>query len=120
MYETGSSRISDVRLSLALAVLRSQSSPVVPVDFALEDLADLVARVLYRVRFQSEKEPFGPSTFALVYPLLAQCIIQEGAGISKDDSDAILEQLTLTVDIFSFHAKHCENVRLARVWSQRR
>lgn len=81
---------------------------MVPADFALEDLASLVARVLYRVRFQSEKEPFEPSTFALLYPLLAECIAQEGAGINNDDSDAVLEQLTLTVDIFSFHAKRCE------------
>lgn len=108
LYETCSPRLGDVRLSLALAVLRSQGSTIVPDDFAVEDLAALIARVLYRVRFQSEKEPFEPSTFAMVYPLLAQCIAQEGAGIGKDDSDTILEQLTLTIDIFSFHTKRCK------------
>lgn len=89
-------------------MLRTHSSPVVPADFALEDLASLVTRVLYRIRFQSEKEAFGPGDFALMYPLLAQCVRQEGAGISKDDNDAILEQLTLTMDIFAFHCRQCE------------
>jgi hypothetical protein len=103
-------------LSLALAVLRSHSSPIVPEDFAIEDLAALVARVLYRMRFQSEKEAFDPSTFCLAYPLLAQCIAQEGAGVPRDDSDAILEQLTLTIDIFTFHAKRCESLKICKYW----
>lgn len=79
-----------------------------PADFAVEDLAALITRVLYRIRFQAEKEPFQASTFALIYPLLAQCIRLEGAGVAADDSDAVLEQLTLTIDVFTFHVKRCE------------
>lgn len=89
-------------------MLRSSKSPIVPADFTFEDLAALIARVLYRIRFQAEKEPFPASTFALIYPLLAQCILLEGAGVAVDDNDGVLEQLTLTIDIFAFHVKQCK------------
>lgn len=89
-------------------------STIVPSDFALEDLAGLTARVLYRLRFQSEKSPFDSSTFTLAYPLLSQCIAQEGLGLSSGDTDAILEQITLTIDIFAFHAAECESSDLLR------
>lgn len=114
LYESCTSRVSDIRLSLALAVLRAEDSPVVPEDFAAEPLASLVTRVLYRLRFQSEQKPFDSSSFALAAPLLRQCIEKEGLGVEKGDTDAAMEQLALAIDVIAFHVRQCEP-RLALV-----
>lgn len=101
-------RISDIRLSLALAVLRGEASALVPSDFTTEALALLVTRVLYRLRFQSEQEPFDSSTFSMSAPLLSRCILSEGLGVETGDNDAAMEQLALVVDIIGFHVRNCE------------
>lgn len=123
LYESCTSRVSDIRLSLALAVLRGEDSPVVPEDFSAEPLATLVTRVLYRLRFQSEQKPFDSSSFALATPLLRQCIEKEGLGVEKGDTDAAMEQLALAIDVIAFHVRQCElsitlvSVRQTAGWS---
>lgn len=97
-----------MRLSLALAVLRGEAPAVVPEEFEGEPLSVLVTRVLYRLRFQSEKEPFDPSTFSMAAPLLSQCIGSEGLGVEQGDADSAMEQLALVIDIIGFHVRLCK------------
>lgn len=94
---------------MALAVLRAEGSVVVPEDFRAEALAQLVTRVLYRLRFQSEQKPFDASTFAMAAPLLTRCIEGEGLGLEKGDNDAAMEQLALVIDVIAFHVRACES-----------
>jgi hypothetical protein len=93
---------------LALAVLRGEAPESVPADFKTEELALIVTRVLYRLRFQSEQQPFDSSTFSLSAPLLSRCVASEGLGIAKGDNDAAMEQLALVVDVIAFHVRQCK------------
>ena len=96
-------------------MLRGEASEVVPTDFKTEDLALLVTRVLYRLRFQSDKQPFDSSTFSMSAPLLSRCIASEGLGVEKGDNDAAMEQLALVIDVMAFHVRQCEVGRICIV-----
>lgn len=81
---------------------------MVPASFQAEDLANLVTRVLYRLRFQGEQESFDPSTYAMASPVIMKCIEKGGVGIGTGEHDAATEQLALAVDIIAFHVKCCK------------
>lgn len=62
--------------------------------------------MLYRLRSLVEQIPFDAATFSYVFPLLEQ-IIQQG-GISTQEDEEKLEQVTLTLDFIKFHCGECE------------
>ncbi|KAI1317575.1 translational activator of GCN4 [Mortierella claussenii] len=103
-----SDRLDAIRAPLALATLRSLDVKEVPANWQEEPLEDLVSRVLYRLRFVTEKQPLLPSSFAYCFPLIHN-ILQNGGIVSPDKSSADAkevsqEQVQIAVDVVSFHA----------------
>ncbi|KAG0366840.1 translational activator of GCN4 [Gamsiella multidivaricata] len=103
-----SDRLDSIREPLALATLRSLDVKEVPENWLEEPLDGLVSRVLYRLRFVTEKQPLLPSSFAYCFPLIHN-ILQNGGIVSSDKSaadakEASQEQVQIAVDIVSFHA----------------
>ncbi|KAF9134046.1 translational activator of GCN4 [Mortierella sp. 14UC] len=103
-----SERLDSIRVPLALATLRSLDVKEVPENWTEEALEDLVSRVLYRLRFVTEKQALLPSSFAYCFPLIHK-ILQSGGIVSPDKSSADAkevsqEQVQIAVDIVSYHA----------------
>ncbi|KAH7056386.1 armadillo-type protein [Linnemannia elongata] len=103
-----SERLDSIRVPLALATLRSLDVKEVPENWTEEPLEDLVSRVLYRLRFVTEKQALLPSSFAYCFPLIHK-ILQSGGIVSPDKSSADAkevsqEQVQIAVDIVSYHA----------------
>ncbi|KAF9179251.1 translational activator of GCN4 [Haplosporangium sp. Z 11] len=103
-----SDRLDSIRLPLALATLRSLDVKEVPENWQEEPLEELVSRVLYRLRFVTEKQALLPSSFAYCFPLIHN-ILQNNGIVSPDKSAADAkevsqEQVQIAVDIVSFHA----------------
>ncbi|KAG0051009.1 translational activator of GCN4 [Gryganskiella cystojenkinii] len=103
-----SDRLDNIREPLALATLRSLDVKEVPENWLEEPLEDLASRVLYRLRFVTEKQALLPSSFAYCFPLI-HYILQNGGIVSTDKSAADArevsqEQVQIAVDILSYHA----------------
>ncbi|KAG0302645.1 translational activator of GCN4 [Dissophora globulifera] len=103
-----SDSLESIRLPLALATLRGLDVKEVPENWLDEPLEELVSRVLYRLRFVTEKQPLLPSSFAYCFPLIHN-ILQNGGIVSPDKSSADAkevsqEQVQIAVDVVSFHA----------------
>jgi hypothetical protein len=69
---------------------------------------DLVTRVLYRLRFQTERQPLDAGTYAFVSPLLSNAISKGGLGVARDETEKALEQLALAIDVIGFHVREGE------------
>lgn len=108
-----SDRLGVSRAALGVAVLRSvDAAPnVVPERFEAEPLPALVTRVLYRLRFLAEQEPFDAGTFAYAHPLVSKVLRAGGIGLDKSEAEATLEQVALALDVIAFHARQCESQR---------
>ncbi|KAI9492588.1 armadillo-type protein [Zychaea mexicana] len=96
--------IYSIRYAIALATLRANKIASIPSRWLDEPLADLVGRVLYRLRFVTESRPLDPASFGYCFPVLQQIIYQGGIGVSGGaDNEAVLEQVVMAVDIIGFH-----------------
>lgn len=103
-----SDRLESIREPLALATLRSLDVKEVPENWQDEPLEDLASRVLYRLRFVTEKQALLPSSFAYCFPLIHN-ILQNGGIVSPEKTSADAkevsqEQVQIAVDIVSYHA----------------
>ncbi|KAI9236262.1 MAG: armadillo-type protein [Podila humilis] len=103
-----SDRLESIREPLALATLRSLDVKEVPENWQEEPLEDLASRVLYRLRFVTEKQALLPSSFAYCFPLIHN-ILQNGGIVNPEKSSADAkevsqEQVQIAVDIVSYHA----------------
>lgn len=67
----------------------------------------LVIRVLYRLRFLSEKAPFDAATFSYAFPLFSQILTGGGIKGYEEDDDP-LEQVALVLEIIKFHCGECK------------
>lgn len=112
---TCSDRLGASKVALGTAVLRGVEAQIVPVEQAAEPLGGLVTRVLYRIRHLSEQSPFDAGTFAYASPLISRIITRGGIGMEKTDTEAVLEQLALAVDVISFHARKCAETAYPRL-----
>jgi hypothetical protein len=73
---------------------------------------DLVTRILYRLRFQTERKALDAGSYAFISPLLSNAISSGGLGINTDETERALEQLALAVDIIGFHVREGESALL--------
>ena len=71
-----------------------------------EPLGDLVTRLLYRLRFASEQRPFDGISLIYLLPLIFAVLKQN--GIDRPTGDEADEQVTLALEILSFHTDACE------------
>jgi len=108
-----SGRLDTFRKWIGVATLRSLNIDVVPRELQVEPLNGLIIRVLYRLRFLSEQTPFDGPTFSFAYPLLSQ-VLKKG-GISAQDEDEALEQVTLALDVIKFHCGQFSDATYPRV-----
>lgn len=104
-----SDRLGTAKSSLAVAILRALESPIVPEDYCAEHLGDLISRVLYRLRFVSEADTLDSQTYSFAQPLASHVIACGGVRTSDEETenDTALEQVTLAVDVISFHVSLC-------------
>jgi len=68
-------------------------------------MIELIARVLYRLRFLSEQVPLDAATFSYAFPLLHRVLLKGGIGLGEEDDP--MEQIALSLDIVKFHCGEC-------------
>lgn len=101
-----SSRLGSLRPFIGIATLRALGSSTLPERLMEEPLGDLVTRLLYRLRFASEQRPFESITLIYVLPLVFAVLQQ--SGIARPAGDEADEQITLALEILSFHTDACK------------
>ena len=106
-----SSRLGSLRTFIGIATLRALGSSTLPEELLEEPLGDLVTRLLYRLRFASEQRPF--DSVSLIYLLPLVFAVLQQSGIARPAGDEADEQITLALEILSFHTTACECFMLA-------
>ena len=106
-----SSRLGSLRPFIGIATLRALGSSTLPKEIVEEPLGDLVTRLLYRLRFASEQRPFDNISLIYVLPLV-YAVLQQ-SGIARPAGDEADEQVTLALEILSFHSDACKSSSLA-------
>ncbi len=101
-----SSRLGSLRPFIGIATLRALGSSTLPEELVEEPLGDLVTRLLYRLRFASEQRPFDSISLIYVLPLVFAVLQQ--SGIARIAADEVDEQITLALEILSFHTDACK------------
>ncbi|KAJ6123299.1 eIF-2-alpha kinase activator GCN1 [Penicillium capsulatum] len=94
-----SSRLGNTRPFVGVATLRAIGKTNLPSEMELENLGELVTRILYRVRFASEQRPLDTASLAYTFP--------------PDGTEG--EQVLLALEFLSFHSGSFSDVRLPRV-----
>ncbi|KAG8757390.1 translational activator of GCN4, partial [Ceratobasidium sp. 423] len=112
-----SDRLDVFKRWIGVATLRVFDVPDVPEEIKLEPLADLIVRVLYRLRSVSEQSPFDPSTYAYMSPFIDH-VIRSGS-IATTTSEEALEQVTLALDIIQFHCGEFSDSAYPRIEAAR-
>lgn len=102
-----STRLGSLRPFIGIATLRALGSSTLPEQLVEEPLGDLVTRLLYRLRFASEQHPFDSITLIYVLPLVFAVLQQ--SGIARPVGDEADEQITLALEILSFHTDACKS-----------
>ena len=100
-----SSRLGSLRPFIGIATLRALGSSTLPEELVEEPLEDLVTRLLYRLRFASEQRPF--DSISLIYVLPLVFAVLQRSGIARPAGDEADEQITLALEILSFHTDSC-------------
>jgi archaellum component FlaF (FlaF/FlaG flagellin family) len=88
--------------AVCLATLRCNQVETLPARWLDEPLLDLMNRLLYKLRFQTESRALSPSAFAFCFPVLYQVIKQGGVACPKA-SELAMEQVAMALDIVGFH-----------------
>ncbi|KAL1662308.1 armadillo-type protein [Schizophyllum commune] len=92
---------------VGVATLRAFDCDALPQELAEEPIGALIARMLYRLRFLSEQAPLDAASFSYVFPLLQRVVEKEAITDDGDEAAAreqSTEQLTLALDVLTFHA----------------
>ncbi|CAB4435369.1 unnamed protein product [Rhizophagus irregularis] len=99
-----SEKIENIRDFIGLATLRTMNVKEVPERWLHEPLDNLVTRVLYRLRFITERSLLPPSSFSYCFPLIHQ-VVKKG-GIKNDDEEEkdVMDQIALGLDVIYFHS----------------
>ncbi|KAF9561868.1 ARM repeat-containing protein [Agrocybe pediades] len=114
LSKSTSDRLDTMRRWVGIASLRCLKIGSVPEELQAEPLHMLVIRVLYRLRFLSEKATFDAATFSYAFPLLSQ--ILTGGGIKgEEEDDDPLEQVALVLEIIKFHCGEFSNPAFPRL-----
>ena len=111
LSERVSARLGSMRPFIGVAALRALEVTSIPENLQEEPLADLITRVLYRLRSTSEQRPF--DTVSLIYflPLLLLVLNHGGFAATAEDRDV---QLVLAVEVLSFHTDVCADEAVPR------
>lgn len=119
------SKLGHLRFFLGVATLRVSEVGSLEDRFQEEDLLELITRLLFRIKFLSDQQPF--DFFSLIYalPLLTK-VLQRGKEVAIQNSkkpvsksefieeDKEEEQLHLAVEIIGSHAELFGNTTIPR------
>lgn len=120
-----SSRLSQMRFFIGIAILRIKNIGVLDDSFKHENILDLVSRVLFKVKFSSDQQPYDLITLTYLLPLLAT-VLEQGKIKSIQNAkkpvtnsefieeDKEEEQLLLALEIISNHAEEFKNPAIPR------
>jgi hypothetical protein len=106
-----STRLGPMRPFVGIATLRAHNVTSLPAEMMAEPLAELVTRVLYRLRFAGEQRPFDSVSLIYILPLVLLVLRKGGFGSSADDRDA---QLVLAIEFLSAHSDVCSDPAIPR------
>ncbi|SCV00820.1 LANO_0F08724g1_1 [Lachancea nothofagi CBS 11611] len=116
LSEVISDRLKPVRNSLALATLRAYNVQGMPENLTEEPLLELISRVLFRIKFVSNKKKFESLTLTFLLPLITK-VLEDGKAISLKNSNKPMvksefveedqeeEHLLLAIEIIGSHAE---------------
>nr|POE93608.1 eif-2-alpha kinase activator gcn1 [Quercus suber] len=110
--ERTSTRLGAMRPFVGVAILRTAGVSILPENLLAEPLADLVTRLLYRLRFLGEQRPFDPVTLSYIVALVF--LILENGGVEGTTGEDAEEQVVLAVEFLSYHTDVLSNPRLPR------
>ncbi|CAI7661758.1 unnamed protein product [Penicillium pancosmium] len=106
------SRLGNLRSFVGVATLRAIGKTNLPPSMELENLGELVTRILYKLRFTSEQRPLDIPSIAYILPLLSLVLSQNGIEEVKGEQEG--EQVLLALDILSFHTSAFADTRMPR------
>ena len=107
-----SPRLDSSRKFIGVATLRALGSSTLPIELLEEPLGMLTTRLLYRLRSASEQRAFDSVSLIYILPLIALVLSQ--GGIAQSDSDQADEQVTLALEILSYHTDRFSEKLLPR------
>ncbi|TFK45118.1 armadillo-type protein [Crucibulum laeve] len=111
-----SERVDTYRKWIGIATLRCLKVESIPEELQTEGLnrkSYLIIRVLYRLRFLAEQAPFNAATFSYTFPLLCQVLLH--GGVSAEEEEEALEQVSLALDFIKFHCGEFADIGFPRV-----
>ena len=112
LYRLVTSRLGVLRSSIGVAILRAKGISQLPEELQQEPLGDLVTRVLYRLRFSAEQRPLDTVSLLCILPLIHEVLT--AGGVAKKEPEEVDEQITLALEILSYHVDLFSNLRLPR------
>jgi hypothetical protein len=107
-----SSRLGSFKSFVGVATLRALGSSALPAELLEEPLKDLVTRLLYRLHSTSAQRPFDSVSLIYLLPLVSTVLRQSGIG--QLDTDEADEQITLALEILSYHSEIFADKKLPR------
>ncbi|KAK4692665.1 hypothetical protein P7C71_g4584, partial [Lecanoromycetidae sp. Uapishka_2] len=107
-----SMRLGSLREFIGIATLRALGSSTLPKELTEEPLGKLVTRLLYRLRSTSEQRPF--DSVSLIYMLPLVLLVLSQGGIAQAEADEADEQVTLALEILSYHTEKFSDKSLPR------
>jgi hypothetical protein len=99
-----SEQIENIRDFIGLATLRVMNVQEVPERWLHEPLDNLVTRILYRLRFITERSLLPPSSFAYCFPLIYHVVKKGGIKNDNEGEKDVMDQIALGLDIIYFHS----------------
>ena len=107
-----SSRLGSFKNFVGVATLRALGSSALPAELLEEPLKNLVTRLLYRLHSTSAQRPFDSVSLIYLLPLVSTVLRQSGIG--QLDTDEADEQVTLALEILSYHSNIFADKKLSR------
>mgnify|MGYP001157740740 CR=1 FL=1 len=118
-------RLGSSKYFVGVAILRSYNVAQIPSNLEEEPLLELISRVLFRIKFLTDKIPFSSSNLTFILPLLTK-VLEEGKKTAIKNStkqtlktefveeDKEEEHLMLAIEIILSHAEEFQNSNIPR------
>ncbi|SSD58452.1 related to Translational activator GCN1 [Saccharomycodes ludwigii] len=118
-------KLGSARYFIGLAILRAYNVNHLPETLTQEPLLDLISRVLFKIKFLTDKAPLNAINLTYVLPLLIK-VLEEGKEVALKNStkhvlktefneeDKEEEHLLLAVEIVSSHGEEFQDPNIPR------
>ncbi|XBW36536.1 hypothetical protein QEN19_002112 [Hanseniaspora menglaensis] len=120
-----SSQLDTARLFIAVATCRAYKVKHIPHNLTEEPLLDLISRVLYKVKFLTNRTPFSGTSLTFILPLLTYVLIEgkknaiKNSKMSHNSEDFVSEDkeeehLLLALEIIATHGEQFQDSSIPR------